>query len=346
MFTKYDNAIMTKVRAMYGKMLTPSQYEELIHKHTVQEISAYLRDETPYGAEMEWLKDSQVHRGQLENLVRKEEFYQYTRLMKYERTKNSIYNFVIMDDEIDVILSCLRYLISGRSEEFVVNVPSFIGPYTSFNLFSLAAVRTIDDLIRALSTTPYAKVIQRCRMLKTVNGQIDYTSYEVALRTYYFQTMLDWIKKNTYFTTRRQLTEIINRQAELLNITSIYRAKTFFQMSPSKIEKLMLPFEGKIKKKTLSQLIHARDEGEFLQLMSQTAYGKQIHPKTEFIENAVHAVRYECSKKYLRFSQNPQVVFVSFMLMCSVEVENIIRIIEGVRYQLAPEEISRMLYIY
>lgn len=127
MFTKYDNAIMTKVRAMYGKMLTPSQYEELIHKHTVQEISAYLRDETPYGAEMEWLKDSQVHRGQLENLVRKEEFYQYTRLMKYERTKNSIYNFVIMDDEIDVILSCLRYLISGRSEEFVVNVPSFIG---------------------------------------------------------------------------------------------------------------------------------------------------------------------------------------------------------------------------
>lgn len=140
MFTKYDNAIMTKVRAMYGKMLTPSQYEELIHKHTVQEISAYLRDETPYGAEMEWLKDSQVHRGQLENLVRKEEFYQYTRLMKYERTKNSIYNFVIMDDEIDVILSCLRYLISGRSEEFVVNVPSFIGPYTSFNLFSLAAV--------------------------------------------------------------------------------------------------------------------------------------------------------------------------------------------------------------
>ena len=36
------NAALAKVRAMYGQMLTRTQYDDLIRRQSVQEISAYL----------------------------------------------------------------------------------------------------------------------------------------------------------------------------------------------------------------------------------------------------------------------------------------------------------------
>ena len=41
-----ENAVAAKARAAFGRMLTSSQYDELLRKQSVQEIYAYLREHT------------------------------------------------------------------------------------------------------------------------------------------------------------------------------------------------------------------------------------------------------------------------------------------------------------
>ena len=40
------NVIATKLRALYGKRLSFSDYEQLINKHSISEIAYYLKTET------------------------------------------------------------------------------------------------------------------------------------------------------------------------------------------------------------------------------------------------------------------------------------------------------------
>lgn len=118
---QYANAVISKARAMYGQMLSPAQYDDLLRKQNVQEISAYLREKTPYRAALEGVQDSTIHRRQLENLLHRDLFYQYVRLAKYVREKDSIYQYIVMDLEIELILSSLRNIISDEQEDFVAS---------------------------------------------------------------------------------------------------------------------------------------------------------------------------------------------------------------------------------
>ena len=51
-----ENAVAAKARAAFGRMLTSSQYDELLRKQSVQEISAYLREHTAYAQALEGVR--------------------------------------------------------------------------------------------------------------------------------------------------------------------------------------------------------------------------------------------------------------------------------------------------
>ena len=61
-----SNAVLAKARSMYGKHLTPESYDELLKKRTVNDVVSYLKSETAYGPILEGLKETSIHRGQLE----------------------------------------------------------------------------------------------------------------------------------------------------------------------------------------------------------------------------------------------------------------------------------------
>lgn len=345
---KDANAVIAKVRSMYGKMLSPAQYDELLRKQNVQEISAYLKDKTAYRSALAGVQDSTVHRGQLELLLHKDVLYQYVRLVKYVRVKDSVYEYIIMDMEIDTILSRLRDIISSReADDYITSAPSFIQPYVSFNIFDMAHVDNVEQMVEFLKDTPYGPVIRACKERQADSGedpeQIHYTAYEMALRNYYFRTLLEKAKKNKSKTAREQLRELITMRAETMNINTIYRMKTYFGTQPETIRSFLLPFRCRLSQRQLAALIDARDEQAFRRELSATYYGKHIEEDARFIEKETDDMRYRLDLHMLRFSTDPQVVFMAFMLLRGMETENIVRIIEGVRYQRAPEKIQQLL---
>ncbi|MFR9189310.1 MAG: V-type ATPase subunit [Anaerotruncus massiliensis (ex Togo et al. 2019)] len=271
---QYANAVISKARAMYGQMLSPAQYDDLLRKQNVQEISAYLREKTPYRAALEGVQDSTIHRRQLENLLHRDLFYQYVRLAKYVREKDSIYQYIVMDLEIELILSSLRNIISDEQEDFVASLPTFMQPYASFNILGLAGARSLDEVIEAVAGTAYEPVLRRCQKQYPPDGNtLRYTRYELALRTCYFSTLLERAKRETRGRASAELRELITMRAELMNLNTIYRMKTYFQADADRIRVTMLPFYSRLRPRQLEEMVSARDTQAFLKLLSATPTG-------------------------------------------------------------------------
>ena len=47
----------------------------------------------------------------------------------------------------------------------------------------------------------------------------------------------------------------------------------------------------------------------------------------------------------MRYTTHAPTVMVSYMVLCEIETENIIDIIEGIRYNVSPAEIEKLLYV-
>lgn len=347
MLTSFSNkAIMTKAMSMYGKRMTNEQYMELLHKKTVAEIAAYLRDETGYSEALKGIQPTAIHRGQLEILLRKERFSRYLRLIHYDNSRNdSYYRYLIIEIEIEQILQMVQLLNSNRAEEYITQYPAFLEHSSRVNLMELAKVRSFDDLLRVLGDTPYGKLIMQCRPLG--DELIDYTKCEVILMSYYYQHVEDIIDQSFRGKTRVHLHEIFQTHLELINISTVYRMKKFFpEIKPENIAKCILPVWKRIPQKELDRLIAAPTAEDFLAEIAASPFAKFVGSDDfTFIEYSTSCINYHMSRRYLRFATDAPTVFTAYMSLCRIELGNITTIIEGVRYGVPPSEIKKMLIL-
>ena len=165
----------------------------------------------------------------------------------------------------------------------------------------------------------------------------------MLFRSYYYTTLLGYCAK-LHGESRRQVQELISLRAETSNLNTIFRLKTTFQAPPERIRKMLLPVRCRIGEKQLDRLVEARDAQTFMKMLcSISPYKRALSPEMNYIESGTEAIRCGLIRHKLHFSTDPQVVFLAFILLRQIEAENIIRVIEGVRYQLPPERIGSLL---
>lgn len=104
------NAIAAKVRSLHGEQLDERDYAELLSRRNVPEIAAYLKNETHYKYALRDVRENNVHRGQLEDLLRKDVFREVIKLYRYaDRKEAAYYHLYIEENEIKVILETLAH---------------------------------------------------------------------------------------------------------------------------------------------------------------------------------------------------------------------------------------------
>lgn len=336
------NAVTAKARAMYGRMLTTSQYAELARKQNLQEIASYLKEHTYYGPALEDVRGSVIYRRQLETILRRYVLYQYSRLIPYAGSRTGVYAFILLDTEIDLILSCLSEILAVKAENFVADLPTFIQPHVGFDILALANVRTVEQLIAVLERTPYGPLLKKCvdRGEKPLYG-----ACEFALRNWYFETLLRRARSSSKGKAREDLETLISGRAEILNICTIYRLKKFYRLPPEQIRRRLFPLRWRLSARELERLAVAESEEAFMRLLRETALGRYIDPGDTFLEEQLDRARRKQERRLLRFSTDPQVIYTAFMLLSNKETENVIRVIEGVHYGMKPEKIESMLYL-
>ena len=120
------NAIVAKIRAIFGKRLTAADYAQMARKRDVGEVAALLKENSSYALTLKNVSETTVHRGQLEELLKKDIFYKYTVLRNYDSSGSRFYDFILVRLEIDEILRCLMLMRSHESTDFVIDMPTFL----------------------------------------------------------------------------------------------------------------------------------------------------------------------------------------------------------------------------
>jgi len=342
-----SNAILAKAKTMFGRRLTDQDYTDLLHCHTVTEVAAYLKKETAYARTFAAVNERNIHRGELEIYLKTKLLNDYAALCRYELSVGEHFsNYLIRRGEIEQILHCLRLLNAGKIQEYLFTLPVFFNSHTDLDLFALAKVRTFQEFLDALGTSKYREILEQYAPTEE-HPSPDFALIENALFLYLFSGVFDVIKNHSRGALREELLEHFGRQVDFLNMLRIDRLKRHFGASPDAVRSMVMPFYYLIPPKVLTRMIDAESADAAQDIFRTTPYRKMMEKYPDAgPEDLFSLSMYDFSRKKMYFSTHPSVVMLSYISFMEIELENIIKIIEGIRYGLPKEELAGMIIGY
>lgn len=338
-------AIVSKAKSMRGKQLKAEDYHELLHKKSVAEIAGYLKNETQYAYALRDVRENNIHRGQLEQILRREMFYQVTKLYRYaDPAMKDYYQLHVQQIEMELILQRIRVLISQEFEQAIAELPLFLKDDTCFDLLRMGSVQSFDELLEVLQKTMYHKVLLPFRTAKGKESEIAYTACESALHKHYYEHVFEVIERVMKGKNKKAVKEFHAMDVELSNMTKIYRFKRYFKVREDVIREALVPFYDHISQAKVEEMIAQQSDKAFLKMLEDTWYHLKMNDERHvYIEWYMDRYRYQQARKNLYYSTCAPLVFTSYLYVQRMELENIINIIEGVRYQVESEDIAKML---
>ena len=332
--SKAWNAVLAKSRAKYGKCLKDNDYRQLVECKTVPEVAAYLKTRTCYSRALTGLVESDIHRGQLEPLLRQEIYLDIFSLSRYT-TDNALAVSDLVTSKLDIeqIVRCLMMLNIGKPEEYALSMPISLDHFTEVSFKRLATVRSYDDLINVLQHTKYYQVINSFRPKDGEGMKI--AEIEIALNNKNYSMAMEAIAKMSNKTEQKELFQSV---FDFENLERILRLKKYHRFTAETVRSMLIPY-GKLPKRVIEEFCAADDIKDVYELARSTYLGGHLS-KLQYYDNTQisYALINSYCKHHLRLSPNPTIVMISYIYLKQIEVRNIINLIEGTRYGLSPEE--------
>lgn len=349
--TYASNAVLSKVRAMYGFRLTDKNYLDLLACSSVTEVASYLKNRTRYKDVLSTLSEKNVHRGQLEYLLRKKLFNDFESIGRYEiSVGEEFFNYVISRMEIEEIMHFLILFISSKPEDYIYSFPVFFSKHTNIDIKSFNKVKTYEDFLNTLEKSEYFDILSKfnpnSKRKDEESDKLDIAIIESALFTNLYKKVFAIIKNKTNGSARSELSQMFDTFIDFSNITKIYRLKKYYNADDKYIYKCLIHL-GTFSKKTIQNMVHAESAEQIIDMMKQTSVYKKYEGKLKcnHIGEVPYSIEFEKCRHYIRFSVNPSVVMMAYIFLMENEISNIVNIIEGVRYELPSDDIKDMLII-
>ena len=340
-------AIVPKAKGIGAQRLTLEEYRELMRRRSVLEVLTTLQSHPYLHQSLAGLAQTNLHRAQVEDALTKDIFFKYESLMRYSFRKNHFGGYFLVRCEISELLQKLRLMHMGLSEQYIIRLPGFLTTKTSFSLLKLAKAQTLAECVAATAGTPYSKLLQS--VTPKAGYTFDYLACEHALESYYYQWVLQKIKEDLSGRTAAETKALFITQAEIYNLDLLFRTKAFYNahFTPGQLRELLVPVYGVLSPKKMYELAGTRTLEDFLKLYNESrasaVYGVRNASPGDASDVREQRALYRQAERLLHFSCKPQTVLAAIMCMASLERSNIITIIEGVRYGLAPDKIEQFL---
>ena len=315
-----SNVILAKARAMYGKRLKTKDYQALLGCGTVGEVAAYLKQNTVYRDILTGVNEHNVHRGQLETLLRQKFFYDASSICRYELSSGEHFAaYLIQSLEIEQIMHSLMLLSLGRPKDYLFAMPVFLEKHTQINLSALADMRNFDDFLAAVAHSPYRKLLEPFR---PHDGEpVNLTVLENALYTYLYRNSFQIIEQHTKGRTKAEVREIFNDYLDLTNYSRIVRLKQYYHAEPDYIRSLLLPF-GTFSQEQINAMLAAPNVRQVNAVFRSLPLGKRIaQMEYNYADELPMRMLYKEGRHDIRFSVHPPVVMLSYIFLKSVMLD-------------------------
>ena len=339
-----SSAIIAKAHALYGQRLTAADYDELLRCKSVSAVALYLKTQTGYADTLEDVLPQSIHRGRLETLLKERLLHEYAKLSRYESSSGkSFYQYFIMRGEVEQLLSCLSLLRSPNHDEYLLRMPAFFDSHTKLDLFRLAQAQSAAQVLEAVRGTPYeAALAPWCTAGE--GEEIPLAQVDTALYRLLYESVKKLILKQYSGKHLSEVARFLGIHLDMLAITALYRLKRMGQADALQLREKVYMGLSNLRKQQQEQLLAAQTAQELLQYLQQTGYAAHFAREDfAYVEDAAQRAEYAYAARAFRYSRNATVVMLAYLFLAENETNNIIHIIEGIRYALPPGEIEKML---
>lgn len=339
-----NTAIVSKARAMYGRRLTPSDWEALLSCSSVADAAAYLKSNTAYSSVLKNVNESGIHRSELENLLRQRLMQETLRLSRYDVGMGEhTANYLLGQLEIDQLLHAMIRMNAGTNEQMTPPDP-YLNHHTHFDQRAVDQAANFEQLLEAVRGTRYYKLLLPFR--NKADSMENFTEVEHVLLTDLYEQQYRVIQDETHGHEREAMLEMFNDMVDLQNYAHIVRLKAYYHVTNSQIRACILPF-GRIPKDKLSQMIEADTPAQVKAVMATTRVGKRAFQLPyDLPGDLITQVRYWESHRNLFFSSESSIVMLSYIFLMQTELANLVHLIEALRYGISKIEIKRLLNPY
>lgn len=324
-------ATVALVRSAYGHRLRSSDYRDLMGMHTVSEIVSFLQETQTYGEQLAGLEPAFTHRGHLEMLLKRNLFTQCLHFCSMEQLREKpFFRFFLYEYEIRELFKAVQLGHDG----YISAMDTWLAPYLRFSQDELARAETPDQIIAAAAHTAYAPILKRF----LYSEEVSYTELEISLRAVCLERILKEAAQTMQGDDLTALTNLIGEQVDLINLINAYRLKSVFHAAPDTLAGMMLPIPGRLPKRICQKLYDAPDTAAFEEILKTTRYGRLLSawpdtPDSIRLEHAFQTLRCRTARNALHFSGHAAVSLYAAHILSQAEVQNLIMIIEGIRYQ-------------
>ncbi|EOD01372.1 V-type ATPase subunit [Caldisalinibacter kiritimatiensis] len=335
--------VNTKVRALKGKLLTKKDYNQLLKKKSVSKIAEYLKENTAYRDVLKDIDIRDIHRGNLELLLKRYIVLTYEKLLHYFTDEyRRFFRIMFMRYEIEDIKLYLRALSRGENLRYIRELVLYSGVYSTINHDKIVKSKNIEHLVENLKDTVYYQLLVPFLNEK---GQKQVFYMEMNLDGFYFRQLYEQASKLNK-TDERVLKDSLGKNIDLLNLEWIYRGLKFYKLSPEELINYTLLGGNYLRYKDIKQICYSKDEEELKKRMINTKYGFLFDNEETldlFMERRIQRYLYFQFLDYYRRSKMNIMQSIAFVHLLEYEIRDIISLTEAIRYGLDSKETKKYL---
>lgn len=337
-------AIIPKARGIYAKRLTLPEYEELLRRRSVPEVAALLKKQPYFKDGLATLSTTDTHRGQIEELLNMDIFNKYLQLSHYDFSRNNFSIFYLDECELREILKVLHLLSIGVQGGYLGQIPPYLDNATDVDLFRLGQARSFAEVVEVLRHTSWYKPVRQCFEADPLLR--DFALTEAALLRHYYEDVFRLVNESFSGREKETVANLFLLEAEIYNLELLVRVKTYYAgaYSAAETKELLLPYRYRIPKRTLHAMTETPGIEQLRVLLRQAGAEKYTGPiKADELDATSGRVLYRYAQRMLRLTTSPSAALAAFVTLAKLERDNVVNVVEGVRYNLPPETIRKLL---
>lgn len=336
------SALAGKIRAMYGKLLKTEHYRELMHQKSVGDVAAYLKYSTPYHEVLADVNENNIHRAQFENILKKSLANDYRKIFCFSRGNvREFLKIAWLRHEVDSVKRLFRMLEMEGTTTLAKDSLLFLEKFDILDVAKLAQVHNSREFIANLRGTGYYQVL---KPLLADDEKHNLFHIEMSLDMYYFNFVLSKMKKLLQGLDAEVVELSLGIEIDVSNLLWIFRGRIVYDLDRSIILGYLIPHTCKLSREVLSELSDAKDEEAFRRILSGTGYA-ELFLSDQHSWYELNFTEYMASihRSFLHRYGFSISGALSYLHLKEFELSNIISIIEGIRYQLPPDDIMKYI---
>lgn len=323
-------AVNSKVKALKGKMLNKEQYIRLNESRDFKDAVKVLKEETAYGEILTDYNSETLHRGVLEIILDRHYVKIYSKFLNYFNGKyRKVIKNLFLRWEIEDLKIIIRGKYLGKSKSEIENRLIAKSSLNTINYDYLLALKDVQEVVEGLKGTIYYEPLKN--LVKDIDEK-GLFRVETELDFIYFSSIRRELK-HLDKENKEAVYSIIGFEADILNLSWIYRGKFFYKIPPERLFNYTIYDSYKLSKDDIRKLCYANNIEDFQKLLIGTPYSSIYENNdSKVIEKREREFEKKYFGKFIKESKNNLSVIMSYFILYRIEIRDIISIIEQKRY--------------